>query len=360
MAKSKKAKFTETTYLESAPTVDAAAGILRGVKLLGSVSRNGRRYTEKAMKEAVGLYDGRKIYLNHPNRNAVGEDRPFQDWVGESRNPIIKPDGIYGDVQLRQKSEYFEGIIEAAEKFPKSVGFSHVADGKSRMEGGEEIIESITEVFSVDLVTDPATTSGFFESTQPKTVRAALESLPDGITRKRLLEMVDLGTIDGSMSMGAEEPSEPDDPLSMAQTTINTLITMLGETLKALAMKKDTPATPPAAPTEPAEEPNKNANTAPAPNANDGPPDFAAMQRENAELKAKNLLLESGRESKPAWVKALAAVTDEAGQKELLESLPVEESASATRPARSPALLEASAIVATDIDTPEKFAARYR
>lgn len=40
--------------------VDRDAGVIRGVKLLGLNSRNGRRYREGALVEAIGLYEGAK------------------------------------------------------------------------------------------------------------------------------------------------------------------------------------------------------------------------------------------------------------------------------------------------------------
>ena len=80
-----------------------------------------------------------------------------------------------------------------------------------------------------------------------------------------------------------------------------------------------------------------------------------AVRRENAELKAKSLLLESGREATPARVKALAAASDE-DRVELLESWPVAEG---ERPARSPALQESFA-AEFDFSTPGSFASRYR
>ena len=328
-------KITETTYQETAPRVDADQGILYGVKLLGESSKNGRRYTGDAIKNAVALYEDRKIYVNHPRRDELSDDRKFESWAGVSRNPIARHDGIYGDIHLRKKSDYFEGIIEAAERFPNSVGFSHVADGTSRLDGDTEIIESITEVFSVDLVTDPATTAGFFESKQqPHTVKQAIESLPAGTVRKRLLEMIDSGYMDGSQSM------ENADPMTqMCQQLIAALV----EALRTLSMSKEeptpdpalgdvaaepeTPPTPPPSPeTPPPADKTNNADNA----------GFQAMRKENAELKAKNLLLESGRDATPARIKALAA-SNEADCQELLESWPIVEG---ERPVRSPALAE--------------------
>ncbi|MCC7474271.1 MAG: hypothetical protein IT425_02650 [Pirellulales bacterium] len=93
------------------------------------------------------------------------EDRPFESWVGVVRNPRVDAGGIFGDIELRTKGPHYNQIIEAAERFADHFGCSHVADGKSRLDNGEEVIESITHVFSVDLVCEPATTKGLAEST---------------------------------------------------------------------------------------------------------------------------------------------------------------------------------------------------
>lgn len=348
------ARFSETVFLESAPAVDADKGVLSGVKLLGAESRNGRRYQAAAMKEAVKLYKGRKIYVDHPTRESAGHDRSMSDWAGTIQNARYESDGIYGDVKLRKASPHFQGIIEAAREFPKDVGFSHVADGESRYEGETEIVESIKEVFSVDLVTDPATTAGFFESARPKhkTVKAAVESLPESPIRKRLVEMMAGGLMDGSLSLDDEKAS---DPLAQMASIIKSLIQQLGDALNALAEKKDSPppqvnpATNPAQPApeddmanDPAKQQDDNPFAGDDPKKKDDPgakPSYESLQSENAELKAKGLLLESGREATAARVKALARETDEAARKELLESWPVAEG-SVERPFTSPALIE--------------------
>jgi hypothetical protein len=157
--------FTVTT--ESAVArVDCDSGYVYGVKLLGPKSKNGRVYLPEAMREATPLYNGRKVFLNHPKRNEAGEDRSIQDWVGVIKNACYKPDeGIFGDIVLRKQSPHYAAIIEAATTFANSFGCSHVADGDSAFRNGVEVVHRITDVRSVDLVCEPATTQGLFEST---------------------------------------------------------------------------------------------------------------------------------------------------------------------------------------------------
>jgi hypothetical protein len=146
--------------------VDREAGIIYGVQLLGKKSKNGREYSEEAMQKAVGLYDGKKCYMGHPESSKMGEDRPFSSWLGVIENSRYESGAIFGDIKLRKTSPHFEEVLEAASDFASNFGCSHVADGTSRLDRGTEVIEEITEVFSVDIVTEPATASGLFESTQ--------------------------------------------------------------------------------------------------------------------------------------------------------------------------------------------------
>lgn len=347
-------KITEVVLQEAATRVEE--GVIKGAKLLGLNSRNKRRYESKALQNATALYEGKKVYVNHPDPDA-GHERKFENWAGVIENVRYKKgDGLYGDVVLRQESAYFKGIIEAASnpKFSKSCGFSHVAEGESHYDDDTEIIESIKQVFSVDLVTDPATTAGFFESVQRETpsLREAIDTLPESPQRKQLIEMMGDYGIGGGMPA---EDDKPTDPLGEISAMCRELIRMLGEALVA----KSTP--PPVAPPVP---------TNPEAEGDEVPPEdeemteedkgkieaFESLTRQNAELKASKLLLESGRQATEVRMKALANCATDEERQELLESWPKIESAG--RPSRSPAATSD----ATDFprDNPEKFAALLR
>lgn len=161
-------KIPSTAWIERSQAhignVDRAGGWLRGVKLVGGTSRNGRRYPGDTLSSAVELYRGKKVYVDHPKPSDFEADRSVRDWVGTIHNPRFEAGAIYGDVLLRKASPMFEEIVEMAELHSSALGFSHVADGDSHHDGGIEVIDRIKAVYSVDLVTEPATTSGLFES----------------------------------------------------------------------------------------------------------------------------------------------------------------------------------------------------
>lgn len=330
-------EFRETTYLESA-TVDANSGVIRGVKLLGLNSRNGRRYTREALQRALPLYNDTKIYLNHQRRAERGEDRQFESWAGVVQNAEIRQDGVYGEAHLRKESPFFRGLVEAATRFPKSFGFSHVADGDSRMEGGTEVVESISAVESVDIVTDPATTKGLFESmqTDPVTLRQVVDKLPTGHPfRSRLIEGMDAGLFDGGMELGSESDVKTNDPLTLIykalEKVLDTLSKVVGTQAMADATKKSQspPNVEPDPKPTPANQPSPPANEPPMsdPTKLQYESRIATLEKKLALTESENALAKAGIEPTEIRIVTLANTPAEHRDK-LIESWPKKEVAS--------------------------------
>jgi hypothetical protein len=143
--------------------VDRAAGVIRGVKLLGLSSRNGRRYRESALIEAVGLYEGAKVNINHPKGHPLSP-RDYQDRLGVVRGVAFRAgDGLFGDLHFNPKHALSEQLVWDAEHAPQNVGMSHNVLARTTRSGEDTVVEAITKVQSIDLVADPATTSGLYE-----------------------------------------------------------------------------------------------------------------------------------------------------------------------------------------------------
>lgn len=143
--------------------VDRAAGVIRGVKLLGLASRNGRRYREGALIEAVGLYEGAKVNINHPKGHPLSP-RDYQDRLGVVRGVAFRAgEGLFGDLHFNPKHALSEQLVWDAEHAPQNVGMSHNVLARTSKSGDETVVEAITKVQSIDLVADPATTSGLYE-----------------------------------------------------------------------------------------------------------------------------------------------------------------------------------------------------
>jgi hypothetical protein len=143
--------------------VDRAGGVLRGVKLIGLESLNGRRYRPAALSAAVGLYEGAKVNVNHPKDGPLAP-RDYRDRLGVIRQVEFRPEeGLFGNLHFNPKHALAEQLAWDAEHNPRNVGFSHNVLARLTREGEQTLVEAITHVQSVDLVADPAATQGLFE-----------------------------------------------------------------------------------------------------------------------------------------------------------------------------------------------------
>ncbi len=148
--------------------VDPAAGVIRGIKILGLRSRNGREYLPAALDAAAALYEGAKVNVNHPKGHLAGP-RDYQDRIGVIRHVAVRVgEGLFGDLFFNPKHALAEQLAWDAQHAPENVGLSHNVEARTARRGETLVVEAITKVQSVDLVADPATTRGLFETQQPK------------------------------------------------------------------------------------------------------------------------------------------------------------------------------------------------
>lgn len=144
--------------------VDREKGIIPGVKILGHESLNRRRYTTDAMRNAVGLYEGARVNVNH-TKTADGQ-RSYQDRLGTVKKVHYREgQGLFGDLHYNPEHSVAKQLAWDAENAPNNAGFSpaHLFRYK-RDRDGIAVIDEIVKVFSVDLVADPATNKGLRES----------------------------------------------------------------------------------------------------------------------------------------------------------------------------------------------------
>lgn len=153
--------------------VDAQAGVIHGVKVLGLSSRNGRRYSEQALRQAVPLYEGARVNVNHPKGSATAP-RDYRDRLGFLREVRYQDgEGLFADLHFNPKHDLAERLIWDAEHAPQNVGLSHNVLARIEQRGQTPVVTEIHRVLSVDLVADPATTSGLFEAVNPSPCHSA-------------------------------------------------------------------------------------------------------------------------------------------------------------------------------------------
>jgi hypothetical protein len=144
--------------------IDREAGVLYGVKIIGCESRNGRHYPNDTLRSAIPLYENSKVNLDHPDGDPR-KSRSYHARFGVIRNVHLREhEGLYADFWFNPKHTIAEQLLWDAEHAPDNVGFSHNVEAVVKRQHSTALVEKIVAVRSVDLVADPASTQGLFES----------------------------------------------------------------------------------------------------------------------------------------------------------------------------------------------------
>lgn len=169
--------------------VDRDQGVIHGVKILGWESDNGRRYLPEAGREAVPLYEGCKVFLDHPEKRSGTRDDA--DAFGRLRDVRWEKDGVYGDLHFFMSHPMAARVCEDVERGLGVFGMSHNAQGEGETVDGVFVIHHIVEVRSVDLVSEPATVKNLWESkmaSRKQRIHAILESRKLTASQRRFLK----------------------------------------------------------------------------------------------------------------------------------------------------------------------------
>jgi len=360
-------RFTETIWMAEDTSIDEAAGVIRGVKIIGTSSRNGRTYPPDVLRKAAPLYEGAMVNMNHREPGSGKGARVAEDRFGtlsavsyrEGKSP-----GLYGDMHYF-KSHDMAGRVAEAQRRPElrnTFGLSHDADGEGRQTGGGFLVEKITKVHSVDVVSDPATNRSFFESVQLRTIRLSelVANLPADSKAKALMKQkMDQKVLDPNTEIEADPNQDPAaDPEQAPEEAVDAAFraevvkafddealdsagrsSRIDGILKAHDEVKDTMAkaanngqanngNPADAGgsngTPPAQEPQGKESQKVGESLNSDPT-LASLQEEVRQLRAKDecreLLEETGRKSTPRLLKALIGMANNEDRKAFLEEL---------------------------------------
>ena len=160
---------------ESAITADTDRCVLPGVKVIGPNSANGRVYLPEALASGVPLYEGAKVKIDHPVK--PGEPRSVTSLLGWLENVRIQGDSIYADLRYNPEHAFARELVWWAKNRPQQLGLSHnaIGTGRERQDGVLEVTK-IVAVKSVDLVDDPATVNGLYESKETRKVKTKFKS----------------------------------------------------------------------------------------------------------------------------------------------------------------------------------------
>ncbi|MCA9040450.1 MAG: hypothetical protein KDA65_08895 [Planctomycetaceae bacterium] len=140
--------------------IDRDRRVVRNVALAGRYSRNGYEYEAQALEDAVTLYEGKPVFLDHAYQSVRAQERSARDLIGSVENVSYRDERVRGDIRVLD-TESGRTFLALAESEVDVVGMSHVVLAERTLDRKRVI--KIHEVISVDVVVSPATTSGLKE-----------------------------------------------------------------------------------------------------------------------------------------------------------------------------------------------------
>lgn len=251
-------------FATAAGSVDAASGTIRGVSLITEGPALGHgvqvdRTTLEQVKIAAEQYEGGlKVKLDH--NSGAG------DIVGFIDNLRIDGPKLLGDLHLLQNSPHRAYILEIAEKIPDTFGLSIAFSGPSEMSADKKtVLQRCSEIYSVDIVSEPAANpSGFFsrklkqlqvaeeDETESEAESSSIEiELPmNEETKKAIAGMIEsamMGLSERLSKLESAMPKPEDKPAAMSAQaeTVQLAAQKAAEAaLKEFAAKIGAPAAP--------------------------------------------------------------------------------------------------------------------
>jgi len=154
--------FRESSSVKSGISQDGSVWNVR--LIVEGHTASGRYFPADVLREAIPLFEGARSYVNHPDENFQGGDRPTENLVGWFENVTLKEgDGLYADWHILAHSgkDYLrEQLVELQEANKLDlIGLSLLGLGKNSFKqvDGKTVkySEAITMVRSVDLVDVP-------------------------------------------------------------------------------------------------------------------------------------------------------------------------------------------------------------
>ena len=213
------------TFSPNAQQVDAERGIVRGVKVVGFISKNNRYYKPSTLRAAAPLYESAKVYFDHAEPEQTKLGRKFTDKFGVLRNVhFVENAGLFADLHFNPMHNLAKTFVWEALNDAESLGLSHHATtitARNRDSAGRVVIEQIVKVKSVDIVTDPATTRSLFES------ETMNDSMPTGEGADPVQMMLN------AMATKMKEIAESEGD---GETKMQSLASMIGKQDKLMSM----------------------------------------------------------------------------------------------------------------------------
>ena len=146
--------------------------IVKGVRVLNEVSKNGGTYSRKARESAARLCNRLPLSIEHTDEKS---GRKYLDRVGQLREGRMSPDGqTMADAWINRGSRYAQQIKIDAKHCPENICLSielppsgWIGEDKRHV-GGGYIVEDIVSMDDCAIVASGGTTKNLYEGHRPE------------------------------------------------------------------------------------------------------------------------------------------------------------------------------------------------
>lgn len=153
------------TLEKQADPKDGVIAVFREVAVLRPESKNRRRYTESARKDAVKVFEGARVMIDH--KDTGNTETRVRDLAGSLHGLYIDGSGTVRAKEMKARGPSAQVLITLAESASDICGLSIDADGEGTLaKDGWLDVEHIHRGRSVDVVDRPGSTTNLFESDQ--------------------------------------------------------------------------------------------------------------------------------------------------------------------------------------------------
>jgi hypothetical protein len=231
------------TFAASAGVIDAQTGIIRGVSLItkGPALGHGVMIDDKTLEQVKAAAEqyagGLKVKLDHSG--GAG------DIVGYIDTLRIEGEKLLGDLHLLESSVHRAYILEIAERIPDTFGLSIAFSGPSEKSTDKlTTLQRCSEIYSVDLVSEPAANpNGFFArkleqlQTAPES-KAKIETMNDDMKEaiQGMIQSAMMGMNEKVAKLEAALAPKEDKPAAMSAQ--NEVVQLAANTAALAAVKE--------------------------------------------------------------------------------------------------------------------------
>lgn len=199
-----------------------AQGLKWRVKVIeAGLSGNRNYYPDTALREAVPLFNGVRVFVKSDEDHLKGKGKDFGQLIGRISNPsFIEGKGkdtgeIHADLEvLKTAGDVPAKMLEAYNRGMADLfGFSIDVTGRAKVQGGKRVAQKFTKVNSLDLIIEPGAGGQLINLIEAINPDNNPEEHADMALRTRMIEAIKKAN-KGSLPDGLDETN--DDALEIA------------------------------------------------------------------------------------------------------------------------------------------------